>query len=296
MSTVDLTSLPAPAVLEELDFEDAYQESRANFLTAMGSGYSAPLESDPVIKLLEVNAYDRLRDRARVNDAAKATFLAYAVGTDLDQLAANCNEKRLVVVAADPSAVPPVAEVKESDDSLRNRCQLAFDKLTTAGPRAAYKAHARGAHGQVADVTADSPAPCEALITILSTQGEGVPSGEVLAAVRAALSDEDVRPLGDLVTVQAATIVRYKVQAVLYLYPGPEAELIRSAAVAALTAYISDQRRLGRDIRRSALFAALHVSGVQRVELASPAADLVLTNAQAGYCTEAVVTVGGYDE
>jgi phage-related baseplate assembly protein len=43
-----------------------------------------------------------------------------------------------------------------------------------------------------------------------------------------------------------------------------------AAAKASLQKYIASQTRLGRDIRRSAIYAALHVEGVQRVELASP--------------------------
>ncbi len=56
------------------------------------------------------------------------------------------------------------------------------------------------------------------------------------------------------------------------------------------------QTRLGRDIRRSAIFAALHVEGVQRVELASPLADVVLNKTQAASCTQWSVTNGGTDE
>ena len=54
--------------------------------------------------------------------------------------------------------------------------------------------------------------------------------------------------------------------------------------------------RLGRDIRRSALFATLHVEGVQRVELQEPAADVVLDETQAAYCTGYAITLGGVDE
>ncbi|MBB7434961.1 baseplate assembly protein, partial [Escherichia coli] len=45
-----------------------------------------------------------------------------------------------------------------------------------------------------------------------------------------------------------------------------------------------------------AIFAALHVEGVQRVELASPLADVVLNKTQAASCTEWSVTNGGTDE
>ncbi|MNO05807.1 hypothetical protein D3C81_2273310 [compost metagenome] len=60
--------------------------------------------------------------------------------------------------------------------------------------------------------------------------------------------------------------------------------------------YISQQRRLGRDIRRSAIYAALHAEGVQRVELATPLEDVVLDRTQAAYCTDYQVIVGGIDE
>ena len=82
----------------------------------------------------------------------------------------------------------------------------------------------------------------------------------------------------------------------LYVYPGPEQEPILEAARAALNQYISDQRRIGRDIRISALHAALHVEGVQRVELAQPAADVVLDDTEAAYCTSTTVVIGGSDE
>ncbi|HCL6917787.1 TPA: DUF3850 domain-containing protein [Escherichia coli] len=102
--------------------------------------------------------------------------------------------------------------------------------------------------------------------------------------------------VADRVTVQSAAIVEYQINATLYLYPGPESEPIRAAAVKKLEAYITAQHRLGRDIRLSAIYAALHVEGVQRVELASPLADIVLNSTQASFCTEYRVVTGGSDE
>ncbi|MEZ1745684.1 MULTISPECIES: baseplate assembly protein [Pseudomonas] len=296
MSIIDLSLLPAPAVIEELDFEDLYQQLLVDFQEAMGEGWTAALESDPVTKLLEVAAYRELLLRARINDAARAVMLAFATGSDLEQIAAAYDEQRLVVQQADPSAVPPLEQIKEEDTSLRNRVQLAFEKLSVAGPRNSYIAHALGADGRVADVSAISPAPCNVVISVLSVEGDGTASSEVLQAVVEQLNDENVRPVGDRVTVQSAQIVPYAVDATLYLYPGPEAELVRAAAEDALRKYIAEQRRLGRDIRLSAVFAALHVEGVQRVELAHPAVDVVLTETQAAYCTGYSIVVGGSDE
>jgi len=98
------------------------------------------------------------------------------------------------------------------------------------------------------------------------------------------------------VTVQAAEIIPYAVEATLHLYPGPEAEPILAAAQAKLANYVTAQRRIGRDIRRSALFAALHVDGVQRVELTEPVADVVISQNQAAYCTATSVSLGAEDE
>lgn len=46
----------------------------------------------------------------------------------------------------------------------------------------------------------------------------------------------------------------------------------------------------------SAIYAALHVEGVQRVELTAPLADIVLNSTQASFCTEYRVVTGGSDE
>ena len=67
-------------------------------------------------------------------------------------------------------------------------------------------------------------------------------------------------------------------------------------AKAALDRYINTQRRLGRDIRRSAIHAALHVSRVQRVDLISPAEDVVVLDHEAANCTGSSVVIGGTDE
>ena len=46
----------------------------------------------------------------------------------------------------------------------------------------------------------------------------------------------------------------------------------------------------------SAIYAALHVQGVQRVELMKPLADMVLDKTQASYCTDFKAEIGGSDD
>ncbi|QTP60929.1 baseplate assembly protein [Billgrantia antri] len=300
--TINLAQLPAPDVVEPLDYETILAERKAALLDLVPASQrgeveaTLQLESEPLTKLLEESAYRELHWRQRVNEAAKAVMLAYSNDEDLDNLVANFEVERLMIDPGDPTATPPVPPTYESNDDLRLRAQQAWEGLSVAGPRGAYVFHARSADGRVADATAISPAPTEALVTLLSTEGDGTASQELLDNVDAALSAEDVRPLGDRLTVQSATIVEYSVDATLYVYPGPEQEPILEAAEASLQRYITAQRRIGRDIRRSALFAVLHVEGVQRVELTAPAADVVLDETQAAHCTGATVVIGGSDE
>lgn len=293
MSIVDLSALPAPDVLEGLDFEATYDEGLGTFRGYMGDNWSAPLESDPVVKLLEVAAYQKVGNRARVNDAGKALLLAHAIGPDLDHLGANVNLQRLVIQVEDLSAVPPVPEVKEQDDPFRERIQLAFEGLTTAGPRASYILHARNASGLVADATAESPAPCCVTVTVLSSEGEGEASPELLAAVAAGLDDEDVRPVGDRLTVQSAQIIRYRIDAILHMASsGPEGDASLAEAQRRLAAWINPRKRLGVEVARSAVDAQLHIAGVSRVELVGWQ-DLAPTKAQAAFCFDYTVNLAG---
>ncbi|UBN54917.1 baseplate J/gp47 family protein [Pantoea agglomerans] len=302
MATIDLSQLPAPDVVEALDYETLLAERKATLISLYPPEQQAAitrtlaLESEPLVKLLQENAYRELILRQRINEAAKANMVAWATGADLDQLGANNGVTRLTLRAADNSTLPPTAAVMESDDNFRMRIAAALEGLSVAGPSGAYEYHAKSADGRVADVSATSPAPAEVVITVLSREGDGSAPADLLEIVASALNDEDVRPVADRVQVQAATIVSYRVDATLFLYPGPEAEPIRAAAEAKLLAFINAQSRLGRDIRQSALYAALHVEGVQRVELAQPAADVVLDKTQAAWCSGYSITVGGSDE
>ncbi|KFF61455.1 baseplate assembly protein [Pectobacterium brasiliense] len=302
MAMIDLSQLPAPAVVEELDYEAIYTERKAVLLSLYPEDQRAAvartllLESDPLVKLLQENAYRELLWRQRVNEAARAVMVAYAQGSDLDQLGANFSVSRLVITPADDSTLPPTPALMESDSDFRLRIQQSFEGLSVAGSVGAYQYHGRSADGRVADVSVFSPSPASVTVSVLSREGDGSASPELVAIVAAALNGEDVRPVADRVTVQSAVIVPYEIDATLYLYPGPEKEPVRAAAEQKLKAYISAQHRLGRDIRRSAIYAALHVEGVQRVELTTPADDIVLTDAQASYCSGYRLGVGGADE
>lgn len=293
MSLVDLSKLPAPQLLEDLDYESLYQADLQTFREYLGEGWTASLESDPVTKLLEVGAYRKLLNRARVNDAAKALLLAYAQGTDLDQLAANVGLQRLVIQAEALTSVPPAVALLESDDALRERVQLVYEGLTTAGPRNSYILHARNSSGQVADATAESPLPAVVDVTVLSLEGNGTASAELLAQVAAYLNDDDIRPVADRLNVRSAMVLPYRIDAVLYMADsGPEYEAILAQCQRRLQAWVNPRRRLGLDVSRSGIDAQLHIDGVSRVEL-TDWTDIRPTKAQAAWCTGFTLKRGG---
>lgn len=299
MPTIDLSQLPVPTIIEALDFETILTDVKAVMVAAFPEEQRASvaaaltLESEPLTIIAQAMAYRELLLRQRINEGAAACMLSHATGDDLDNIASNLDTERLVITEATDTA----DAVTESDEALRLRAQAAFEGMSVAGPSAAYEYFARSASGQVADARATSPSPAEVVVAVLSTEGDGTAPAELLTAVAAAVNDEEVRPLGDRVTVQSAEIVEYAIDATLYLYPGPESEPIINAAMASLQAFLADNdKKIGRDIVRSAISAALHVQGVQRVVINAPAADLRIDNTQAARNTGYTVDNGGTDE
>lgn len=156
-SVIDLSKLPTPKVIEELDYEALFQEYLDDF-TARDEEYDGLLESDPAIIILEVMAYREMLVRKRINESAKATLLAFATGSDLDQIVAEYGVERLE---------------GEKDDRLRMRGQMALDGFSTAGPIDAYKFFALSASVKVKSVDVRSDEPGKVIVTILSTEGDG---------------------------------------------------------------------------------------------------------------------------
>ena len=293
---IDLSQLPPPNVVEPLDYETILGERKAALIARYPAEKQAEiaavlaLESEPLTKFLEESALRELLLRQRINEAARAVMLAYAKGEDLEHIAALFGIERLVIKPADPIAGTP-AEM-ESDADLRLRVQLAPQSFSVAGPEGAYHSHGRNADGRVLDVSATSPTPGEVRITVLSREGDGTAAPDLLDKVLAALRPEEVRPLTDYVTVQSATILPYSVSATLHLFPGPDATVVVTEARQRLATYVEACHRLGAVVARSGLDAALHVAGVQKVELHSPAAEIVADPTQAPYCTDMTVTPG----
>ena len=291
---IDLSALPPPDVIENLDYEDILAEMKAAVVEAFPAIEPVlKLEGEPAAKVLQVCAYYVMLTRARVNDAGRAVMLAFATGADLDHLGALLGVERLVVEEGDPEAVPPVPDTLEGDDPFRSRIKLAVQGFSTAGPVGAYQFWGLSADGAVKDIYVESPDPGDVVVTVLSHDGDGTADTALRDKVAAMLTGEDVRPLTDHVTVQSATIIPYAVEATLHLFDGPDAEVVEVAAQAAVEAYVEDTHRLGRDVTISGLHAALHQSGVARVELTAPAETIAVEPDEAAHCTDITIAVAG---
>ncbi|OMG69732.1 baseplate J/gp47 family protein [Burkholderia ubonensis] len=297
VTPIDLSQLPSPDVVETLDYETLLAERKARLVSLYPAAEQAEiaatlaLESEPMVKLLQENAYRELVLRQRVNDAARAVMLAYAIGEDLDHLAALFGIRRLTITPADPEH--NIAAVMESDTDLRARTQLAPQSFSVAGPEGAYVSHARNADGRVLDASAVSPAPCEVLVTVLARDGDGTADQKLVDAVTTALQADDVRPLTDKVTVRAAEILRYAIRARLVFFAGPDRAVALAQANKAMKKYADDMHRLGMEVTLDGIYAAARAAGVQKVILESPLAGIPATKQQAPYCTGIELIDGG---
>ena len=281
MSMIDLSTVAAPDVVQPIDFEAVLAAIKAELLARLPSVADVlDLESEPLVKLMQVMAYREVLLRQRVNEAARALMLAYAVGGDLEQLGANYGIARLS---------------GEADARLRHRVQLAYNRLAAAGPAEAYRQHALGVSADIRDVQVFSEAPGRVTVSVLALArvpaAEASPDqaaagqalfgastvpgmvntiqpngGPLLLQVLAALNAENVRPLTDHVVVRAR----------------------RNAA---LLAYLRSCQTQGTDVTRAGITAALVEPAVKDVRLAAPLDNVVTGAGELAVCIGAAVSI-----
>ena len=275
---IDFATIPLPEIIEELDYESILAEMLAD-LTARDPSYTEILESDPGVKILEVAAARELILRQRINDALKATLLRYAIGGDLDNLAAFYGVTRLT---------------GEGDSQLKVRTIERIMGSSSAGGASWYRYHALSASTLVRDVAVSSPEPGQVLINVLSTEGNGTASGSLLSTVSAVVQGSSVRVVTDTVTVASAAIVTVPVTAQIYLFPDTPITVFDNLQ-ATLQAAFAAQSGLGWDVTPSWLIAQLHQSGVQRVVLQAPTNVVVCGSSQAPALGAINLTMAGRD-
>ena len=287
---IDLSALPFPNVIEQLDFEAELLACKQDVI-ARDPELEAVLdfESEPIVKVLETFAYRLLLKTSQINAKAKALMLAYAQGADLDHLAVNRNVYRKTIIESNPTANPPIEAVMEADEDLRRRVQLEPESKS-AGSVGAYQFWGLGAHGHVKDIAVETPSAGYVNVFVQSHIHDIAPQ-TLLQTVDKELDPATRRPFTDYVSVKAATPFEWSVNATLVLFPGPDSAVVQTTAEEALNTYIKMVNALGYDVTRSGIFHALHVAGVQNVILTSPANDIILAKSRYAKCVGVSLTI-----
>jgi len=290
---IQIDLLPIPTIIEELDYETIYQELRDDFLSR-DPKYTALVESDPALVLMQAFAYRELLLRQRMNDAARGVMLAYAIGSDLEHLGVLFGIGR---------------REDETDEKLRQRIQQSLEAHTTAGSHGSYVYWGMSTEsresGGIKDIYVTSKhqiTPGSVFITVLANNDGGMPNQALLDAVYDVL-DNDVRPLTDQVFVFAPEhIYKYTVEATIYLYSRLDAETAPEIAKNSLTEYVTKNHFLGKDITVSGIYSSLHQNGVQDADytvtvdgrILNADENIVVAPEEVAFCEEITVTIGGY--
>jgi len=176
----------------------------------------------------------------------------------------------------------------ESDTELRGRIALAFEDQTTAGSIQSYVAHAIRADERIDDVSVSSSVPGEVDVVLHSLGGVDAP---MIDRVTESLNAERTRPLTDSVTVTAATVVDYTVNAILTLDPLADSVSTLSAAQDRLNERLNSVE-IGRPVTLSMIIAALSVDGVVDVQVIAPVSNITVGAKDVAVASLVEVSVG----
>ena len=290
LTAIDLSQLNPPDVVRQIDFETILKEGLEDFyqrIEEVQPNFPRYLESDPAMKLAEAFAYREMLVRKESNEQALAVLLAFAKDNDLDHKAAERNLQRRIISPATENT----PEIKESNESLRKRVQLAPEGQTTAGSEGSYIFHGLNADPRVKDIYPYAPLDengypngiCN--IYVLSTEGTGEASEDLLNIVTAALNAKSVRPLTDRPIVYSASILNYSIQAEIFIDEGPDENIVLNSCYKAAEEYTQKTHSFNDGVSLSGIYQALHQPGVSRVNLILPAGNVDTSLGQVAYCT-----------
>lgn len=193
-----------PQIIETLDFETLYNQRKQHFLSLCNTEEEKKhwqqrllLESEPVVKLLQENAYLEMLLRNRINQAVLSCYITTAKGTDLDNLAVFYGEIRQVLQRADENKKLP--EIKESDEAFRKRIILSLFKLANTGSIKGYTAQAFSVSPHVLDVYIESPEGGRVDVYLYAEDDK---LDDLQNQVEAHLNRADIKTLCDIITIR----------------------------------------------------------------------------------------------
>lgn len=185
----------------------------------------------------------------------------------------------------------------ETDEAYRERQRLGPDSFSVAGPSGAYIFFAKSADVNIADVAVTSPDACKVNVYVLMSNG-GLPDSAMLAKVLAEVNADNRRPLTDLVTALAPTVVNYNITLTYYIANERSAEVaaIRAAIEStggAIDQFVSWQHgKIGRTISPDTLLSRLYAAGAFRVVITAPT-YATIADSEVAKLSVKTVTYGG---
>jgi len=185
----------------------------------------------------------------------------------------------------------------EDDQSLAERIYLAPSKYSTAGPQDAYTYWVKTKNTDVGSIRPTTPEPGKVTIYVLMQDGT-LPGPEVLGSIQEYLRDGEIRPMTDLVTVEAPTVKTFDLGLTYYIARSNQAQAtaIQEKVDAAIKAFITWQTtEIGRDINPSELVRRIREAGAKRVDLTAPAFEKV-ADTEVAQLGENAVIYGGLED
>lgn len=287
LGVLEIDQLPRMQVLETLSAESIIAARMQRFIAIWrdndppaAANYDVQnLEFDPIRITQEANAYFELLLRDRVNQAAKSVTLAFASGNDLEGIASRY-----------PGGVPRLPG--ESDDRYRVRVWLSSNTLSPHGVYESYVFWALTAVPSLRDVTASAKTGTPNVTLTLMADGTPVlpklegtgitafpsprPTTADIDTVRQYVLNNSRKALTDVITVKGPKVVAVEYVIRYWLFPGWDMAGLQLQLWTAVASLIEKQRWLGYSHTRSAMEAALMVSGVFNVKVDKPVDDVII--------------------
>lgn len=185
----------------------------------------------------------------------------------------------------------------ETDENLAERIYLAPSSWSTAGPDDAYKYWVKTFDAGITDVMVRSDVPGIVDIRFIMQNGE-LPQEALLEEVSSFLSDEKIRPLTDMVVVQAPEVQEYEIDITYYVNDSDRMRTvtIQEEVDTAVNNYVLwQQEKIGRDINPDQLRKMVIAAGAKRVEVRSPCFKKIHYGSIAGI-TNRNVLYGGIED
>ncbi len=242
-------------IIEPLNFEEIFSRMKEE-LISRDESFTALVESDSAMKVLEVAAWRELLLRQRINEAVKSNLLKFATGEDLDNL---------------PEFYGVERQKEEDDERFRKIIKAKIIGWSTGGSKEPYRYHALSADSRVKDALVESPIPGKVQVSILSTELSTLQE-ELLEIVKNQLNREDVRILTDTVEVVSCNMIEIDIHSKISIKRPDIIETMKKKFIEKF----GTTKRLGWKVTRSWIIANLFMEGVENVELIEPREDIVV--------------------